>query len=91
MAVDWQVLNTPTKRTDFINTVLFKEAEEGIMRLRAQKQKTINRPLSETFTQAMKDSRVASYQKQLDEAEGDHAGMIAWRDGGGNAAPVPSP
>lgn len=83
MAIDWQVLTTPTSRTAFINNVLFKEAEERIMRLRAQKQTAANRPLSETYTQQMKDSRVANFQKQLDEAEGDHAGMIAWRDSGG--------
>lgn len=83
MAIDWQVLNSGTKRTDFINAVLFKEAEERIMRMRAAKQTAANRPLSETYTQAMKDGRVASYQKQLDEAEADHAGLIAWRDAGG--------
>lgn len=87
MAIDWQVLTTQQLRTAFINDVLFKEAEERIMRLRAAKQTALNRELSPTYTQSMKDARVANYQKQLDEADADHAGMIAWRDAGGSVTP----
>lgn len=88
MAINWQVLNTPQKRTDFINNVLFKEAEERVMRMRGLKQTALNRPLSEVYTQAIKDARVAQYDRQLLEAEQDHEGMILWRDGGGTA-PTP--
>lgn len=83
MAISWDQLNTAQKRTDFISGTIILEAEQRLLRLRAAKQTALNRPVTDVYTVAIRDIRVASLQKQLDEAEGDHEGLIAWRDGGG--------
>jgi hypothetical protein len=83
MAVSWDQLDTAQKRTDFISGSIILEAERQILRLRASKQTALNREITDTYTAAVRDARVAAIQKRLDEAEADHEGLIAWRNGGG--------
>jgi hypothetical protein len=81
MAFNWDQL-VAADRTAIVNGFI-KDQETRYRKLQCMKQSAQNRPLTGTYTAEVQTLQVATIQTQMDQLEGEHTGVIAWRDGGG--------